>query len=188
WSLLGADLIHHGVERAFQPTVAILFFSATALAVELIGSRMAWTGLRAVSGVQSLALLLAAALQPAGGHPLANLGWVAWPLGLSSLFWILHRQRRDAFDAAFAVRYLAAWLTLAGVATAETAWQLYHRNYLACLGLALGGYAAAGLRYRLREHGKEVAQFSTLALLWAMLFWFAAGLAWIHDVLPEQDE
>lgn len=189
WSLGGADVIHHGIEPLFKPAAVIMLFSATTIAAELTGARISWGGLRALSGVQPLALYFAAALQLTdGSHPLADLGWIAWPLGMGSLFWILHRQRRDAFDAAFDVRYLAAWLILGVIATWEAAWHLYYKNYMTCLAIALVGYIAAGLRYRLREHGTQRAQMSTLPLLWAMFFWFAAGLGWIHERFPAEFE
>jgi uncharacterized membrane protein len=189
WSLGGADLIDHGIDPLLKPAAVIALFSATAIAAELTGARIAWAGLRALSGLQPLALIAAALLQlAAGSHPLADLGWITWPLGLGSAFWILHRQRRDTFDGAFELRYGAAWLILAFIATWEAAWHLYYRNYVTCLAIAFAGHAAAALRYRLREHGVQRAQLSALALLWAMFFWFAAGLGWIHDHLPAQFE
>jgi uncharacterized membrane protein len=188
WSLGGADAVHHGVEPLFKPAAAILYFSVSALIVEIAGARSSWAGLRAVSGIQVLALLAVALLQPSVGHPLANLGWLAWPAGLGSLFWVLHRQRGDGFDAAFSLRYFAAWIILAGVATLEAGWQLERGNYLECAAIALVGYAAAALRYHLRERGAEASWVSTFALIWSMLFWFAAGLAWIHDSLPEHEQ
>ena len=181
WSLGSADLIHYGIEPPFKPAAAILWFSATAIGVELAGARVAWAGLRTLSGLQPLAFIAAAVLQlEAGSHPLGDLGWIAWPTGLASMFWVLHRQRRDAFDAAFDLRYFAAWAILAVIATWEATWQLYHENYLSSLAIAAAGHVAAALRYRLREHGARRAQFSTVALLWAMFFWFFAGLDWIH--------
>lgn len=189
WTLGSADLIHHGIEPASQALATILCFTATAIVVELAGARLGWGGLRAASGLQTLALIAAAALQlKAGSHPLADLGWVVWPVGLGSMFWILHRQRRDAFDGAFALRYGAAWLILAVIATWEAGWHLHHRHYVACMAIAFAGHLAAALRYRLREHGSERAPLSGLALLWAMFFWFAAGLAWIHAQLAADQE
>jgi len=189
WTLGSADLIHHGIERGSQALATMLWFTATAIVVEFAGARAGWGALRAASGLQPLALIAAAVLQlNAGGHPLADLGWLGWPLGLGSMFWILHRQRRDAFDGAFALRYGAAWLILAVIATWEAGWRLHYKHYVACMAIALAGHLAAALRYRLREHGSERAPLSALALLWAMFFWFAAGLDWIHASLPADEE
>ena len=189
WSLGSADLIHHGIEPAFKPLAVILWFSATAVAAELAGARTGWAGLRALSVLQTLALVAAALLQLASGsHPLADLGWIAWPVGLGSMFWILDRQRRDAFDGALDMRYVAAWLVLAATATWEAGWQLQHGNHLACMAIALAGHGAAALRYRLREHGAERAPLSAPVLLWGMFFWFAAGLDWIYTRYPAEIE
>ena len=188
WSLGGVDVIQHGVEHPFKPAAAIVFFSLTGVLAEVAGSRLTWPGLRALTVVQSVALLVVALLQPSVGHPLSHLGWLAWPLGLGSLFWILHRQRRDAFGAAFLARYVLAWVVLAGVATIEAAWRLGQQDYLACLGLALVAYVAGALRYRLREHRTDAPPLSALPLMWAMLFWFGAAFAWIHDALPDSLE
>jgi uncharacterized membrane protein len=187
WSLGSADVIHHGIETAFKPAAAILWFSASAVAAELAGARIGWGGLRALSAVQPLALIVAALLQlSSGGHPLGDLGWIAWPAGLGSMFWMLDRQRRDALEAALELRSWAAWAIVAVIATWEAAWQLHHRNYLACLAIGLAGHVAAGLRHWLRERGTDHAPpVSALVLLWSMFFWFAAGLGWIHDHLAE---
>ncbi len=184
WSAGGVDAIHHGVVRqSFQPALLGLFFSATVTAAEVSGAKMQWPALRGLSAVHPLILLACAALQfELGTQPLADLGWLAWPLGFASLFWILHRQRRDGFDAAFDFRYAAGWLVLGLVATWQALWYLTERDYGYVMAIASIGYVAAGLRFWLRERSAEpmTTGLSALPLVWAMVFWFAGGISWIH--------
>ncbi|MFN0318483.1 MAG: DUF2339 domain-containing protein, partial [Burkholderiales bacterium] len=187
FSLGGLDAIHHGVNSTELKTlIAILFFSGAALAAEWLGARSAWGALRGLTVAHPLILAAAAIIQIGESlEPLAGLGWLAWPLGLGSLFWALHRQRRDGFNAALAFRYAGAWLVLAGVATWQEVWYLGRHEYLQAMVFALVGYLAAAIRFRLREQGNENFRMSLLGLLWATYFWFAAGLLWIHrDVSP----
>jgi len=92
-----------------QPSVYSLFVTASVLACELLGARLAWRALRNVCTVQPALLLVAGAVQAmSSAHPLADLGVIAWPVGVAALYWILRRQERD--DAAA----LAAALRLPG--------------------------------------------------------------------------
>src|SRR5206468_11715401 len=50
YSLGGIDAIHHGIANpATKLTVAVLFFSATAIVAELWGTRIGWGALRALT-------------------------------------------------------------------------------------------------------------------------------------------
>src|SRR5882672_6965032 len=184
WSAGGVDAIHHGVEpRSLHPAFLGLFFSATAAAAEVFGARMQWHALRGLTTVHPVALLACAALQfELGTQPLADLGWLAWPLGFASFFWILHRQRRDGFDAALGARYAAGWLVLGLVATWQALWYFTEQDYGYVMVMASIGYLAAGLRFWLRERGDETAAtgVSGLPLVWAIVFWFGGGISWIH--------
>jgi uncharacterized membrane protein len=184
WSAGGIDAIHHGVEpRSLQPAFFGLFFSATAAAAEVFGARMQWPALRGLTTVHAVVLLACAALQfERGTQPLADLGWLAWPLGFASFFWILHRQRRDGFGVALGARYAAGWLVLGLVATWQALWYFTEQDYGYVMVMASIGYLAAGLRFWLRERGDETATtgVSALPLVWAMVFWFASGISWIH--------
>jgi uncharacterized membrane protein len=113
-----------------------------------------------------------------------NYGWLGWGVAFPVLFFIVQRQRRDDLGPAADIQYVAAWLIFTGVATWEAAWRLDDHQYLVCMGIALVGYAAAGLRFRLSEQGTEGVRFSTALLAWAMVFWFAAGFGWIDESLP----
>ncbi|HEV7391269.1 MAG TPA: DUF2339 domain-containing protein, partial [Burkholderiales bacterium] len=188
WSLGGLDVIHYAIEGTpLKIAAAILFFSATAVVAELWGARIGWGALRGLTVMHPPILLGAAVLLLTQySHPLADLGWFAWPVGLATLFWMLHRQRRDDFRVALEARYIGGWLILAGLATWEALWWMDRREYVNVMIIALVGYVAAGLRFGLRERGNDTRQLSTLVLLWAMLFWFAAGLSWIHQHYPAE--
>ena len=186
WSVGGVDAIHHGVEAtALKPAVAVLFFTASALAAELWGARLRWNALRGLSALHPLVLAGAALFTLSQlTHPLAHLGWLAWPAGFGALFWMLHRQRAEGFDGALDARYAGAWLLLAALATWEAGWWVHEREYQYTMALGLAGYVAATLRYRLREHGRAQGGLSTLALGWAMIFWYLPGLLWIDERMP----
>jgi uncharacterized membrane protein len=184
WSAGGVDAIHHGVEpESFKPAVIALFFSASAIAAEIFGTRMQWPALRGLTAAHPAILLACAALQfELGTQPLADLGWLAWPLGFASFFWILHRQRRDGFDVGFDVRYAAGWLVLGLVATWQAIWYFTERDYGYVMAMASIGYLAAALRFWLRERDAETTTtgVSGLPLVWALVFWFSGGMSWIH--------
>lgn len=184
WSLGGLDAIHHGVSHLTQAAVAILFFSATFAATERVGAGSGWTMLRGLSAIHPLVLACAAFAQFTTGvaHPLADNGWLAWPTGLGVLFWTLHRQRHDSFDVGTDIRTAAGWVVLIGIATWEAEWLLVEKRYVQCLLLALAGYIAGYLRFHLRERGQtDVLTISNVLLTWATVFWFMAGLGWIHE-------
>jgi uncharacterized membrane protein len=187
WSLGGLDAIHHGASHEVQPAIALLFFSATVAAAEHAGVRSSWGALRGLSAAHPIILLLTVFAQIGAGseHPLADNGWLAWPVGLSIFFWTIHRQRRDGFQFATDVRYIAGWLILAGVATWEASWLLSEKLYFYGMLLAMAAYAAGYLRFHLHERGRrDVIAASGILVFWATFLWFASGLGWIHEQLP----
>ncbi len=188
YGLGGLDVIHHAIgERALRVAAAVIFISASCAAFEFWGRKAEWTALRALGVAQPLLLAGAALyLMAAKSHPLAQLGWLAWPAGFISLFWQLHRQRLDGFQFALQARYVAAWAILAVLATWEAGWWMAEREYLYVMLLGLVGHAAAAVRYRLREHGTDAVRIGTLAMLWGMFFWFGGGLSWIRGLVDEE--
>lgn len=184
WFAAGLGWIHEQWPDARAIGVTILFFSATFALTEHVGVRSSWIALRCLSAVHPIVLMLAALAQASTGvaHPLADNGWLAWPTGLGVLFWTLHRQRHDSFDVGTDIRTAAGWVVLIGIATWEAEWLLVEKRYVQCLLLALSGYLAGYLRFHLRERGKaDVLTISNVLLTWATVFWFMAGLGWIHE-------
>ncbi|HSH07929.1 MAG TPA: DUF2339 domain-containing protein [Burkholderiales bacterium] len=122
WLLGGVDAIHHGIERLREPAAYALFVSASALASEWAGARLAWRALRNVSAIQPLLLLVAGGVQALGSaHPLADLGAVAWPVSFGALVWTLRRQERDANAALAGLRHSVGLYLL----VALLAWELH---------------------------------------------------------------
>lgn len=178
WSLGGLDALHHGISVKLWPAAMALFFTATALVAEFAGTRLQWTALRRLGLALPLALLAATAAKANVSHnPLSDLGFIAWPIGFSAAFWIIHRQERDGIALGARPAYTATWLLLAALATWEEVWLLSKRDYLDCMMLALVGYAAGYLRFDLRERNAENPfRASYAVLLWSAFFWFAAAL------------
>ncbi|MCC7485344.1 MAG: hypothetical protein IT529_10195 [Burkholderiales bacterium] len=137
----GMDVVYHGVDTQLQPMVLVLFFSLSTIGLELAATRLRWTALRALTVPHLILLAAAIAFQVTlGGHPFANLGWLAWPVSLGTAFWYLHRQRRDGFGAGLEVRYAGTWLIFFVIATWEAGWRLHQREYLLCMVIAVIGY------------------------------------------------
>jgi uncharacterized membrane protein len=122
WSVIwwfgisSAELNEH-VARDFEPAAGVLWFAATCLLYELLGRRLGWTlgRIPALLAVPGIFLLITSfgmqevALNPSAGNrynglafelalrrnPLADGGWLAWPVLVASLYFILFRMSRD---------------------------------------------------------------------------------------------
>ncbi|HYR35983.1 MAG TPA: DUF2339 domain-containing protein [Burkholderiales bacterium] len=182
WAVGGIDAVTHGVTDArYWAAWIVLFFTATFLACEIVGTRLSWTALRGLTVAQPLVLFGCAFLQfERGTQPLAELGWLAWPAGFIAAFWILHRQRSAKFGLEMAARYGVTWLALGVVATWQALHYFTHQEWLYTMTLALVAYVAAGIRFHLRERDGKGHSVSGIPLVWALAFWYAGGLGWIH--------
>ena len=200
WFGGGLDWMDRTVPVRDFGALMLLFALVSLGAAELFGTRwplgerdehgraMQWPELRRVSVVHIGFVVAGMVLLAQAGapyHPLERLGALAWPLAFAAFFWILHRQRQDQFGHALEFRYGAGWVALFVLATWEAVWQLSEHNYAAALFCALLGFAAAYLRFHLRERGvAQPVQGSRVALLWALAVWGAATLGWMHQQLP----
>ncbi|MFT4708944.1 MAG: putative membrane protein [Planctomycetota bacterium] len=117
WFGISSAEINEHVPRGFEPAAGVLWFASTCLLYELLGRRLRWTqgripALLAVPGIFLLTVsygMQEVALNPSAGNrynglafeltlrrnPLADGGWLAWPVLVASLYFILFRMSRD---------------------------------------------------------------------------------------------
>ena len=170
---------------------ALLIFSALVFIVfEWLGSWLSWRLLRLTSRTHVLligTMALAWALLAQGQNPLAGNGIVAWPLTFIVCFGVLHRQRRDEIETSDGWRTQTAWFLMLALATWEALWRYSHQDFGWVFGIGGIGIITAGLRFRLREYSTAIdsaywMRLSNIALLWALVWWFAGlhGLIETH--------
>ena len=102
--------------------LATIFVAATAIAFALIERRFDWPIAKwpALGLIAVLAAFAALDIFSAG-HPLGNLGIIAWPIAIAAYYWIL--KRYDSSMPTSKLHSLTLWLITA-LATWEVAWQI----------------------------------------------------------------
>lgn len=113
--------IQRHVAAVYQVPAWLVLISASALLQHYIGQRLNWVALRYASlgnlGLLFLALGWAATSLK---HPFANLGYVAWPLALTSYYLVLRRTDDVMEQVKMLAHSGAFWLFVAVVG-----WELY---------------------------------------------------------------
>jgi len=191
WSIAGVHALYHAHDWP-RFVVALLAFVALSMsAVELVGRRLAWTGLRKLALAHVPALFALAVLMAIGEHgrvefvrPFAHGGYWAWPLNFAVAFWVHARQMRDGVVSSDSAAYRAAWLLAGVLATWDALWLIDRDLYGQALAWGGAAMAAACLRFSLRERADDgVARIAVPVLAWGMVFWFYPGAAWIDRAL-----
>src|SRR5690606_26844226 len=81
WLAAGLLEVDRHAPARFELDLAMTFVALTALAATLAAPRLEWPRLNALGFLAGGAIVLAALFSPlAHPHPLARLGWAAWPL------------------------------------------------------------------------------------------------------------
>ena len=157
--------------------------AASAVLYEFFGSVLDWRGLRHATGILWIAMPIALMAQlGVSSHPFASHAWIGWIASFAVAYATLARQVRDGVAVEPALRFAVLWAVLAVIATWEEIWLLQERAYLYGMLVAVLGYAAAYLRFRLRESGDDALRIASSAmLLWAMFFWFANGFLYAEQ-------
>ncbi len=190
WGLAGGlHAMHYGVSADYFPAAALMLFGLSALAAEFAGARLRWSDLRKITSAHLVLMTIIAAqwfmraLSPdtAATHPLAQDGFLAWPINFGVLFWSLHRQMRDGLTTTASPRYYGGWLLMALLATWMATWLQMREKYEWAMVWGALGIGIGWVRYRLRESAQpEAWPISVAALGWGSAFWFLPGLSWLH--------
>jgi len=139
WLGAGALEIDERLALRFEPAALAAFIAFSGVLLTVAAQRLHWSLARMASFVTvPLLWLVTAAYAGAGRHPLADLGWAAWPLALTVQYWILYRNERPDDTLAALAHPLTAAL-MAAVLMWELSWQLHRPG----LGSAWSGAAAS---------------------------------------------
>ena len=115
------------IERApvdWQSALILVFYPLSAFLLTLLAWRSGWKGAGAVSLVSLLLLAFIGVFQSLlGEHPFANRGFIAWPVAIAIVYWLLHRHEQ-ALPRLIGVAHPLAAALVAAIATAELNWQL----------------------------------------------------------------
>lgn len=99
WQIIDASMATAGAWRLFLQkgwlVNLMMFYSATALAGEVIGHRLHWRALRiSMLGLLPLLVVLAVGQLALTEHHFVLGGWYAWPLALGVCYFLLYRWRQ----------------------------------------------------------------------------------------------
>jgi len=127
WAGAGTIEIIERVPAAWQSAVIIVFYPLSALLLTLLARRPDWKAAGAASLVSLLLLALLGLFQSLlGEHPFADWGFVAWPVAIAIVYWLL-RRHASALPRLTGIAHPLAAALAAAIATAEVHWQLgYH--------------------------------------------------------------
>ncbi len=128
WLAAGLIEIDRYVKGPPASDASLLFFAGTALAFGFLHARVAWRLARypalALLPVAALVAVLVAgaAVKP---HPLAGLGWLAWPAVFAVHLWVIRRFEGTGAPAIEVLHAAGLWL-LAALGAWELAWWIDH--------------------------------------------------------------
>jgi uncharacterized membrane protein len=118
-----AELGRHAPGR-LEPAVSLLFIAATALGALVTASHIDWRRLNTVSFLTLPAMVLGLPLAlVAKPHPLADLGWLAWPV-IFGVHALALRLREAQFPVLRPALHAVAYWVLALLLAVETAWSV----------------------------------------------------------------
>ena len=184
WLFAGAHEIHDFLLQPYRVNALAAFVAATALAFSLVAARWDWRAARWPGLALAPALFaLAIASYLTQAHPLAHLGWIAWPFALAAHFFLLRRDESGAPGAwlqmlhalgvivlallgAIELEWLAADFTAAG-----TAWSLAARIVLPAVLILAISSRHADTRWPVASHAKAYRLGAVIPLVAAIALW-----------------
>jgi len=201
WGLLwwfggGLNEIGEQLQRELVYNARLIFIVLSCGVLHLTERRLTWQDL-AWPSVLLIPAMGCYSLLGNHHHPLANYGWLSWPLAFG-IAWALLYDRDDELDEVFRawLHAAAVWL-LAGLAAWELGWQTYF--FLSDNGswfiisrgivptLLLAGITLIGhqLAWPLRRHLEAYAGLASLPLaVWSLVWALFAALTQRGDSWP----
>jgi uncharacterized membrane protein len=123
WLGSGLAEIYDRLPYRFLPAASVLFLALTTLGVSAIAERLKWFAAR-VAALAALPVVALAAVVAAifSDHPGGHLGWLAWPVAIGSLAWVLRRHEQVLRILLSGAHFLLAVLVV-GLLMWELDWQ-----------------------------------------------------------------
>lgn len=149
WYLGGLNEIRVFASYRAHDAAYVVFFALSFAAFEALGSRLAWPTLRATCAAWGpLLLLLSGAWAIFEDHPLGRFGYVAWPIALTSYYWLLRRHNAAVLPAWRRARHALGLWSVVVLVGAELGWEVARiaggRDWaVAAWGVALAGALVA---------------------------------------------
>ncbi len=123
WIFAGGHEIHEFIAQPYRVDAMVAFIAATALAFTLLAARRDWREAQWPAWGYAPALFaLALASVATQQHPLANLGWLAWPAAFGVHFVVLRRQEGTIAAAWLRLLHVTGVIVLAILGAIELEW------------------------------------------------------------------
>ncbi len=184
WLYAGLHEIRTFVEEPYRINAVVMFVAATALAYSMVGARRDWREAQwPFAGLAPVLFLLAAASFGTQSHPLAYLGWIAWPAAIGVHYGLLRRVDLEGYGRWPDFLHAAGVILVAVLGTLElewfaaentargTAWALASRIVFPSLLILLISHRAVDSRWPVAMHAAAYRIGAVLTLIVAMGVW-----------------
>lgn len=123
WAFGGLREIDHFILPGYKATVALVFFTASAVVCSLLWKRRLWQAAE-VPVFLLIPVFVVLALMGIfdNKHPFAGYGWFAWPICLFAHYLNLRRHEKDEPRALLGTAHVATLLLIAGLGAWEVHW------------------------------------------------------------------
>jgi len=127
WCIGGVSELAQHVDKAYVPASTLMFATATALLCSEL-ARRAHMRIALLPAFGFLAAMLLFALRAAAElhHPLAQGGWLSWPVAFLGMYLILRRQDDQLVEPMMNTLHAVTLWLLAALTSWELAWTISH--------------------------------------------------------------
>lgn len=188
WYAACGSEIHVRATTQREIPYLLLFISATQAGLEFARRKLSWNllsypGKIFIAAVWPLLFASMAASRSGGWHPSAHLGWLAWPVVVTTMLWILYRQEKNDLATRWAHPPTLCFIIF--LLIMESIWQIHQlggsRNPTWVVGYYLMLPSALGLtllyfypkdRWPLRSFLNEYLKWGLVPVVAFLYLWF----------------